>query len=307
MFDCIVIGGGCAGLTAAMYLGRASLNIVLFAGNLQDKGGLLSKTSVVENYPGFPEGIEGYDLIQNMEDQATTYGAQIINRDIVQVQFTTTPYHVTDDTGQLYEAKTIIVATGSKPRVLGLPLEEVFWGHGISSCATCDGALYRNKSIVVVGGGDSACEEALFLTRFSHVTLIHRRDSFRASAIMQQRVLSHPKITVLFNTIITQFHGTTHLQAITIETLGQSNIMPVEGLFYGLGLTPNTLLFKDQLDMDVEGYIVKSHQDEYYHTQTSRPGIFVAGDAADKRYRQAIVAAGSGCQAAMDVVDHLNS
>lgn len=307
----IIIGGGCAGLTAAIYCARAELNPLLFAGDFEDKGGLLVKTSIVENYPGFQDGILGFDLINNMEEQAVKQGTRIINRQIIQVDLSQRPFTLIDSENTRYQTQALIIATGSQPNKLKLPDEDKFWGHGISSCAVCDGALFKNKRIVVVGGGDSAMEEALFLTKFSKVTLIHRRDTFRASKVLQKRVLEHPKIQILYNTIITEFHGTNHLEAITIQQVltGETSKLPVDGLFYGLGLTPNTQLFAGQLERDSDGYILHGPQgsSHHYETMTSVEGVFVAGDAHDKIYRQAVVAAGEGCQSALNVESFLNS
>jgi thioredoxin reductase (NADPH) len=302
----IIIGAGCAGLTAAIYAARAELNPIIFAGNLEEKGGLLTKTSVVENYPGFPDGILGYDLITNMEKQAIKYGTVVIDSEITKIDLSQKPYTVTDDTGIIYKTHSIIIATGSKPNRLGLEDEDKYWSKGISSCAVCDGALYRNKKIVVVGGGDSSLEEALFLTKFSDVTLIHRRDSFRASKIMQKRVLEHPKVTIIYDTIIEKFEGTDKLKSIICKNIktNEKTIIEVDGLFYGLGLKPNTKLFENIINMDQDNYIipVKHHK---YETMTSVEGVFVAGDAHDKEYRQAIVASAEGCMAAMDVNNYL--
>jgi len=293
----IIIGGGCAGLTAAIYCARAELSPILFAGDFCDKGGLLVKTSIVENYPGYPDGILGAELIRNMESQAIKYGTKIVDKDIISINFTQKPFTVTDSDGEIHGAISIIIATGSKPNKLNLPNESKLWGNGISSCAVCDGGLYKNKKIVVVGGGDSALEEALYLTKFSTVILIHRRNTFRASSIMQKRLFTNPKISIIYDVEITQLIGTRFLEAVLIKNLKTDleTELKVDGLFYGLGLTPNTSLFKDVLQTDTEGYILK-----FSETQTSIPGIFVAGDASDKIYRQAVVAAGDGCKAAID-------
>lgn len=297
----IIIGGGCAGLSAAIYCARAELSPLLFAGNFDDKGGLLVKTSVVENYPSYQDGIFGAELVSNMEAQAIKFGTKVIDKDITSVNFRQKPFTITDSDGDIHVADSIIIATGSKPNKLGLPNESKLWANGISSCAVCDGGLYKNKRIVVVGGGDSALEEALYLTKFSEVILIHRKNTFRASIIMQKRLLSNPKISIIYDAIITQLIGTKFLEAITIKNL-KTNLeteLKVDGLFYGLGLTPNTSLFKNVLQMDSEGYIIK-YPSHNFETQTSIPGIFVAGDASDKLYRQAIVASGDGCRAALD-------
>jgi thioredoxin reductase (NADPH) len=303
----IIIGAGCAGLSAAIYCARAEFNPLVFAGDFEDKGGLLVKTSIVENYPGFPDGILGYDLVTQMEDQATKQGTRVINREIVRVDLSQRPFTLIDTSNQVYTTQSLIIATGSKPNKLGLPNEDTLWSHGISSCAVCDGALFKNKRIVVVGGGDSSLEEALFLTKFSQVTLIHRRDTFRASKVMQKRVLEHPKIRIIYNTVITELHGTHHLEAVTLRNVvtSETSKLLVDGLFYGLGLKPNTELFAGQLERDEDGYIRLVSSE--YETMTSVPGVFVAGDAQDKVYRQAVVAAGQGCKASLDVNAYLNS
>ncbi|QKF94206.1 thioredoxin-disulfide reductase [Fadolivirus algeromassiliense] len=303
----IIIGGGCAGLTAGIYAGRAELEPLLFAGNLEDKGGLLTKTSVVENFPSYPDGILGFDLIQNMENQAVKYGTKVIDEDIVNVDFSKKPFSVTDAQGHIYYAQTVIVATGSKPNKLGLEREDELWSRGISSCAVCDGALYKGKKIMVVGGGDSACEEASFLTKFSDVVLVHRRDTFRASKAMQSKVLNNPKIKIIFNTVLETLNGTDKLESVVLKNLktNETTEMKVDGLFYGLGLKPNTSLFTGKLDMDEEGYI-KKVGNHHFETMTSIEGVFVAGDSNDKVYRQAIIAAGDGCKAAMDANNYLN-
>lgn len=303
----IIIGGGCAGLTAGIYAARAELEPLIFAGNLEDKGGLLVKTSIVENFPGFSDGILGFDLVQNMENQAIKCGAKVIDADVVKIDFSKKPFSITDDTGNIYYSHTVIVATGSKPNKLGLDRENEFWSRGISSCAVCDGALYKGKKIMVIGGGDSAIEHALFLTKFSDVILVHRRDTFRASKAMQTKLFENPKIKIIYDTVIEKFNGSDKLQSVILKNLktGETQEAEVDGLFYGLGLTPNTGLFKGVLDMDEEGYI-KKIGDHHFETMTSIEGVFVAGDANDKIYRQAIVASGDGCKAAMDANNYLN-
>jgi thioredoxin reductase (NADPH) len=323
----IIIGGGCAGLTAALYSARAELHPLVFVGDLEDKGGLLVKTSIVENYPGFPTGINGYELIANMEKQAIHCGAQIVNETVVSVcKDGSGGFVLLDSNNEIHLTKALIVATGSKPNKLHLPNEDIYWGRGISSCAVCDGALYKNRKIVVVGGGDSAMEEAIFLTKFSDVTLIHRNDKFRASAVMQKRAIEHPKITIMYNTVVSELIGTAdvtnteenpfdepELTGIICKSLIDGKTikidMPKGGLFYGLGLTPNVNLFSaDQpipLKMDT-GHIAQEAS-RHGSTSTSEIGIFVAGDASDKVYRQAIVACGDGCKAAMDVIAFLDN
>lgn len=299
-----IIGAGCGGLTAAIYCARADLNPIVFTDQFDKKGGMLSKTSIVENYPGYPDGIDGGQLIENMEAQAVKYGTEIIGQSIVSVEKEIIDNHnqfkLIDDAGMIYIAKSIIIATGSTPNKLGLPDENKFWGFGISSCAVCDGALYKNKRIVVVGGGDSATEEALFLTKFSNVTMIHRRDTLRASTIMQKRVFSNPKINIIYNTQVTKLIGDKFIEAIELtDNNGTKTIMEVDGLFYGLGLTPNIELFKHLVETD---RIIK----KVNKNMTSCEGIFVCGDVADETYRQAVVAAGDGCIAALDVISYLD-
>jgi len=297
----IIIGGGPAGLTAALYCARAELNPLVFVG-FEDRGGLLVKTSIVENFPGFPDGILGFDLIANMEEQLNHYKLTIDESLIVECKLRKNHFVVTNHLGIEYHAHTVILALGSTPNKLGLPDENRLWSHGITSCAVCDGALYKKKTIVVVGGGDTACEEALFLTKFSDVTLIHRRGEFRASKIMQKRILTHPNIKIMYDTVVIKLIGDDKLEKIVCQNVKTNDIfeLQVDGLFYGLGLTPNSQCIKGFVDVDEEGYIVK-HDD----TKTSVPGVFVAGDIADKRYRQAITAAGSGCAAALDCVKWL--
>lgn len=306
IYQVVIIGGGCSGLTAAIYTGRANLNPLVFAGSYQDKGGLLTKTSIVENFPSYPNGIEGYDLIVNMEEQAVNFGATIINEEVTEVDFEKRPFKVVTTNNIKYYTNSIIIATGSTPNKLNLPNEDKFWSLGISSCAVCEGSLYRNKKIVVIGGGDSAVEEALFLTKFSDVTIIHRRDVFRASKIMQQKLCKNKKIKIIYNSIVTELIGNDKLENIVIKNVlsGKTQTLEVDGMFYGLGLLPNTKLFQNKLDMDEDGYIKKICSE---NTLTSVKGVFVCGDASDKHYRQAIVACGEGCKAAIDVDSYLSS
>lgn len=305
MYNVIIIGGGCAGTTAAIYSGRAELKPLVFVGDNANRGGLLSKTSLVENYPGFPTGINGFDLVDQMERQAIACGAEIKETKIVSVSNVDwKTFELTDDNGEKYLTKSVIIATGSYPNKLGLPNEDNLWGKGISSCAVCDGVVYKKKTIVVLGGGDTAMEHALFLTKFSTVTLIHRQNKFRASKLMQTRVMEHPKINIIYDTIVTELHGQTFLTGITTQNVltGETTSMRVDGLFYGLGLNPNTKIFN--VEKNSGGYI-SIQRDCEYSTMTSVPGIFVAGDAHDDVYRQAVIAAGDGCRAAMDVHKYL--
>lgn len=306
----VVIGGGCAGLSAAIYCARALLKPLVFAGNLENKGGLLVKTSIVENFPGYPDGINGFELISNMESQAVKYGAEIIDEEINKVDFKNKPYTLTCSNGITYQTHSVIICTGSSPNKLHLPNEDKFWSAGISSCAVCDGALYKDKSIMVVGGGDSAMEEALFLTKFSNVVLIHRREQFRASRIMQERVINHPKINIHYNTIIDKLDGDNKLKSVTLKNVisDKKITLDIDGLFYGLGLIPNSEVFQDMLEMNDDGYIIRFRDPEKkYKTITSVEGVFVAGDVTDKRYKQAIVACGDGCKAALDAIQYLEN
>lgn len=303
----IIIGGGCAGLSAGVYAGRAELKPLLFAGNLEDKGGLLTKTSIVENYIGFGNGILGYDLIQNMEEHAVKYGTEVIDKDVVDMDLSKRPFKITDSDKKDYYTHSLIVATGSTPNKLGLENENKLWGNGISSCAVCDGAAYKNRKIVVVGGGDSAIEMGIFLTKFSEVTLIHRRDTFRASKIMQNKLFDNKKIKIIYDTVVIELVGDKKLTSIKCQNIKTNEVfdLEVDGLFYGLGLTPNSKMFKGILDMDSDGYILKNKESEL-ETATSVEGVFVAGDVSDRIYRQAIVAAGDGCKAALDVNGYLS-
>jgi thioredoxin reductase (NADPH) len=298
----IIIGSGPAGLTAAIYAARANLRPLVLAGGLY--GGQLMLTTDVENYPGFPEGVMGPDLMVKFREQAERFGARVENVDATSVDFTKQPLIVrTQD--QEYEAKTAIAATGASARWLDIPGEELLRGRGVSSCATCDGAFFRDKHIVVVGGGDSAMEEALFLTRFgSRVTVIHRRDRLRASKIMADRAFSHDKIDFLWNTAVDEVHGKTHVTGLRLRNLldGSAHEFAADALFVAIGYTPNTAIFAGQLDLDEKGYIVSPDG-----TSTNVEGVFVAGDVNDHRYRQAVTAAGAGCRAAMDAERHLEA
>jgi thioredoxin reductase (NADPH) len=298
----IIIGSGPAGLTAAVYAARANLRPLVLAGGLY--GGQLMLTTDVENYPGFPEGIMGPDLMMRFREQAERFGARIENVDVTAVEFAQHPLRVRTYDAQ-YEAETVVVATGASAVWLDIPGEERLRGRGVSSCATCDGAFFRDKHIVVVGGGDSALEEALFLTRFGRrVTLIHRRDRLRASKIMSNRAQSHEKIDIIWNTVVEEVRGDDHVTGLRLRNLadGSTYEFPADALFVAIGHTPNTGVFAGQLDLDERGYI-----DSPDGSLTNVEGVFVAGDVNDHRYRQAVTAAGAGCRAAMDAERYLEA
>jgi thioredoxin reductase (NADPH) len=297
-----VIGSGPAGLTAALYAARANLAPLVFAGH--QYGGQLMLTTEVENYPGFPNGIMGPDLMQAMREQAERFGSRLYDVNVTRVDFSRRPLHLWTDEGE-YTADTIVVATGADARWLGIPGEELLRGRGVSTCATCDGAFFRDKRIAVVGGGDSAMEEAVFLTRFgSQVTVIHRRDGLRASKIMGDRALAHPKIDFIWNTVVEAAHGEHHLQHLTLRNLetGTARDFDVDALFIAIGHDPNTAIFEGQLELDPQGYIVSA---DGVHTKV--PGVFVAGDVYDIRYKQAVTAAGMGCKAALEAEKYLEA
>ncbi|MEU0651409.1 thioredoxin-disulfide reductase [Streptomyces albogriseolus] len=302
--DVIIIGSGPAGYTAALYTARADLNPLVFGGAIF-VGGSLTTTTEVENFPGFPDGIQGPELMENMRAQAERFGAEMIDDDIVAVDLTGDIKTVTDTAGTVHRAKTVIVATGSGYRKLGLPKEDELSGRGVSWCATCDGFFFRDRDIVVVGGGDTAMEEATFLTRFARsVTVVHRRSTLRASQVMQNRAFSDDKISFAFDSEVAALHEENGmLSGITLrDTLtGETRELAATGLFIAIGHDPRTELFKGQLDLDSEGYL----KVESPSTRTSVPGVFGAGDVVDHTYRQAITAAGSGCAAALDAERYL--
>ena len=291
----LIIGSGPAGLTAAIYAARADLEPLVIAGFVP--GGQLMITSEVENFPGFPEGIDGPSLMANMRAQAERFGSRLVDVDVESVDFSGRPFKVVAG-GTQYTADSIVVATGASAIWLGLENEERLRGRGVSACATCDGFFFRDRKIAVVGGGDSALEEALFLTKFaSEVVLIHRRDEFRGSRIMQNRAKTHPKISIEWNSQVTDVLGQEKIEALELTDTqsGEKRTMPIEGLFIAIGHKPNTDVFKSYLDIDDKGYLEVTD-----HTHSNIEGVFVAGDVHDHRYRQAITAAGDGCRAAID-------
>ena len=298
----VIIGSGPAGHTAAIYAARANLRPFMFEGFSAGgiPGGQLMTTTEVENYPGFPGGIDGQELMAAMRKQSLRFGTRLFTEDVVRVDLSRRPFVVASAQREL-TTQALILATGATAKRLGLPSEPRLWNKGISACAVCDGALplFRNKPLVVVGGGDSAAEESTFLTKFaSKVHLIHRRDALRASKIMQERVLNHPKIEVIWNTVLDDVLGEDAVSGVRLRDVvtGNTRDLLSGGLFYAIGFTPNTALFKGQLAMDPDGYLVAGPDS----TRTSVPGVFACGDVQDKKYRQAITAAGSGCMAALD-------
>ncbi|MFB7860823.1 MULTISPECIES: thioredoxin-disulfide reductase [unclassified Streptomyces] len=294
----IIIGSGPAGYTAALYTARASLKPLVFEGAVT-AGGALMNTTEVENFPGFRDGIMGPDLMDNMRAQAERFGAELVPDDIVAVDLTGEIKTVTDTAGNVYRAKAVIVTTGSQHRKLGLPNEDTLSGRGVSWCATCDGFFFRDQDIAVVGGGDTAMEEATFLSRFAKsVTIVHRRDSLRASKAMQERAFADPKIKFAWDSEVAEVHGEQKLTGLTLRNTktGETSELPVTGLFIAVGHDPRTELFKGQLDLDAEGYL----KVDAPSTRTNLTGVFGAGDVVDHTYRQAITAAGTGCSAALD-------
>jgi len=304
VYDVAVIGSGPAGLTSAIYTTRGAASTIIFAG--EKWGGQLMLTGVVDNYPGFPDGIEGPILMESMKKQAQRFGAEFVLSNVESIDITSKPFTLSVD-GKKIPAKSIIIATGAEAVWLGLRNEEKLIGRGISSCAPCDAPFFKDKKVAVVGGGDSAMEEALILTKYAtSVTIIHRRDSFKASAIMQKKVLENPKIKVIWNTQVKEVVGEEKLEKIILMNVNDNKEteFPVDGMFVAIGHKPQTFIFERKIELDEKGYI-KKVPTEIYENATSIPGIFVAGDVHDHHYRQAITAAGYGCMAALEVLSYI--
>ena len=303
-YKVVIMGSGPAGLTAALYTARADLEPVVFEG--LEAGGQLTLTTDVENFPGFPNGVLGPELMDSMKQQAERFGAHCLFGEITKVDFSERPFRITSSEKEIL-ADTFIISSGASAKMLGLDSERELLGYGVSTCATCDGFFYKDKEIVVIGGGDTAVEEALFLTKFgSSVTLVHRRDELRASKIMQDRAFANEKIKFVWDTVVEEVLGSkeTGVTGISVKNVktGETSEISCEGFFVAIGHTPNTSLFKGQLDMDDNGYLVTQPGT----TKTNVPGVFAAGDVQDHRYRQAITAAGTGCMAAIDAEHFLN-
>ncbi len=296
MHNVVIIGSGCAGNTAAIYTARANLKPLVVAGH--EAGGQLSLTTLVENFPGFPEGIYGPELVENMKKQAEHFGAEYVHGSVLEADLSRRPFRVNIE-GDWVETRTLVIASGASARWLGLQNEKKLIGHGVSSCATCDGFFYKGKKIMVVGGGDSAMEEANFLTRFGEVTLVHRRDQFRASKIMTERVKHNPNVKMLTSTVVEDIFDlqkqiVTHVRLRNLDT-GVVWEQEVDGFFVAIGHIPNTAVFKGQIETDADGYIISKGG-----AKTNIPGVFHAGDVQDRVYRQAITASGAGCMAAIE-------
>lgn len=290
----IILGSGPAGLSAAIYTAREGFEPLVIGG--YSGGGQLILTTLVENIPGFPEGVMGPEFMEMLTKQAKKFGARFIDRDVTSVDLKSRPFKITVE-DKMYEAHSVIVATGANAKYLGIESEKKFMGRGVSSCATCDAAFFKGKRVIVVGGGDTAMEDSLFLTRFAtSVTIVHRRDAFRASKIMQKRVLSNPKIKVIWNSTVEEIKGDKTVKSVTIKNLQttQTQEMPIDGVFIAIGYEPNTKIFNGQLKLDEQGYLITKDE-----VKTDIEGVYVAGDVADKIYRQAATAAGSGVKAAL--------
>jgi thioredoxin reductase (NADPH) len=296
IYGVIIIGSGPAGYTAAIYAARANLSVLMLQG--YHSGGQLMLTSEVENYPGFEDGILGPEMMEKFEKQAARFGAELVPTDVTAIDFSKRPFTVRTDAGE-YQSHAIIIATGASAKWLGLPNEKRLQGRGVTACATCDGFFFKGKDVVVIGGGDTAMEEAIFLTRYvNHVTIIHRRDTFRASKIMQDRARNHPKISLVMESEVVDILGDDEVTGVQIRNVrtGDEQKLQVQGVFLAIGHQPNTDLFKGIIKMDAVGYIIPVE-----YTMTNIPGVFAAGDVTDHRYRQAVTAAGDGCRAAIDM------
>lgn len=301
LYDLIIIGGGPAGLTAAIYAGRAALRTLVLAGPLP--GGQVANTDLVENFPGFPEGISGIELARRFQRQAERFGAKVVMESVTGVDFSSAPFTV-QTYSRTYRCKTVIVATGAVPRRLGVPGEDKFYGRGVSTCATCDGFFYRGKKVVVVGGGDSAVDEGIVLTKFAdEVIIVHRRDQLRATKIYQERAFANPKMRFVWDSVVEEILGEQTVTGVRVRNVktGETAVTEADGVFVYIGMEPETEMFAGQLDLDEWGYIVSDG-----HQHTSRPGVFVAGDVQDYRYRQVVVAASSGAIAAMEAEQFLS-
>jgi thioredoxin reductase (NADPH) len=295
-YDVLIIGSGPAGYTAGVYTSRAKLATLIISGTLP--GGQLMTTSEVENYPGFPNGIFGPELMMNMRQQAERFGAIIVDDEVTKVDFKKRPFVITTHS-ETYTAEAVISCTGASPRKLGIPAEQEFGGRGVSYCATCDGPFFKGEDIVVVGGGDTALEEATFLTKFGKsVKIVHRRESLRASKILQEKALENPKIQFMWNNVVSDIKGGKKVSTVLVKDIksGKEQAINAGGLFVAIGHEPNTSIFQGELELDDKGYIVLKN-----NTRTSVEGVFAAGDVHDHRYRQAVTAAGFGCMAAIDV------
>ncbi len=302
MRDVVIIGSGCAGLTAAIYSARANLKPLVIRG--LEAGGQLTLTTLVENFPGFPKGVQGPELIELMEKQASVFGAEFKDGHVTRVDLSRRPF-VLEAEGETIETRTLIIASGASAKLLGLDSERKLLGHGVSTCATCDGYFYRGKEVVVVGGGDTAAEDALFLTRYAdQVNVVHRRDQLRASKIMQDRLFRNPKVKFVWNSLVSDVLDVERGEVTGIKLkdakTGDETIKNCDGVFIGIGHSPNTSLFRGQLEMNETGYLI-THDG----SRTNVPGVFAAGDVQDHIYRQAITAAGSGCMAAIDAERYL--
>jgi thioredoxin reductase (NADPH) len=302
--DTVILGSGCAGLTAAIYTARANLKPLVLEGH--EPGGQLAITTMVENFPGWPEGIQGPQLIENMRTQAVRFGAEMVMGHLHAIDLSRHPFRLQLEK-ETVDTRTLIIASGASARWLGLPSEHALIGYGVSSCATCDGFFFSGKEIAVIGGGDSAMEEALFLTRFaSQVTVIHRREQFSASRIMLERATAHEQIRFLTNTVVTEVLGVERKEVTGLRLLNtvtrEESVLPVSAMFLGIGHEPNAKMFTGLIDLDKDGYIVTHDQ-----VFTNVPGVFACGDIQDRRYRQAITAAGSGCMAALEAERYLEA